>query len=146
MRCCEPVSLFTIERARCAVLLGPFNRVEVQALADGVGDMGVAQVRAARSFMADKMGMDSASIDLAGVKEACWSTNDHLCVKFASRDGARSLNSYKKNLPPNFNCDDFVPPVLRPLEDILIRVLSVNLASLQSGPEGSGRVRLASCR
>ena len=65
--------------------------------------------------------MGDDTIDKVNVLEACWSKQDSLCVKVASRDGVRMVNSYKKYLAVESHCDDFVPPVLEQHEDILIQ-------------------------
>ena len=74
-----------------------------------------------RSFLAEKLHMESHVIDAANILEACWSKDSNLCVRFSLRVGATSVNKYKHNLPPGLACEDFVPPALRDLENFLVR-------------------------
>ena len=117
----EPFSVYSIERAQCAVLLGPFNSADLEQLGEDMGDMGRAYIQAIRNFLSEKMLMPQDKINAAEIREACLSADNKLCVKFATREGALSLNGYKKNLPPGQCCEDFVPPALRAWEDVLIQ-------------------------
>merc|ERR1712030_154256 len=86
-----------------------------------MGDMGRAYIQAIRNFLSEKMLMPQDRINAAGIREACLSADKKLCVKFATREGALSLNGFRKNLPPGQSCDDFIPPALRAWEDVLIQ-------------------------
>ena len=83
--------------------------------------MSQAYIQAIRSFLSEKMLMPQDTINNAGIHEACLSADKKLCVRFATREGALSLNNYKKNLPPGQSCEDFIPPALRAWEDTLIQ-------------------------
>ena len=95
------------------------SRVEVEALAERLGSMSDAMIAAARSFLQEKLAMTSADVEAANIREACWSTNECLCVRFATIAGAKSLNNFKRNLPATHTVEDFVPPCLQKLEEIL---------------------------
>ena len=80
----EPFSVYSIERAQCAVLLGPFNSADLDQLGQDLGDMSQAYIQAIRSFLSEKMLMPQDTINNAGIREACLSADKKLCVKFAT--------------------------------------------------------------
>ena len=51
----EPFSVYSIERAQCAVLLGRFDRPDMEQLGEDMGDMSKAYVQATRNFLSEKM-------------------------------------------------------------------------------------------
>ena len=115
------------------MVLGPFKRADVFAAAANMGDMGLAQINAVKAFMENVMGMSREEVRNAAVREACWTSNDCLLVKFNSIAGARTLNKFKKNLPKDMAADDFVPPCMRDWEDVLIRYGDQLRANRQQG-------------
>ena len=80
-----------------------------------------AQVQSARNFLKNKLKINGDEVDMMEIPSACFSTDDKLCVKFATMKDIRTVNSHKINLEDQDTVDDIVPPVLQELKTIFIR-------------------------
>ena len=119
----------------CALVLGPIVRLEVEQLAQNLGDMSQAQTEAAKSFLVERLGLDPAELSQVEIVETCFAAGkDKLCVRFANRASIDVINRHKRNLKDGESVEDVIPPALQPLEDMLIAKGNKARASKNFGP------------
>ena len=116
----NPTDLRMITKAQQACVIGPVCGNALQALVEQHGDMSAAQVAFVRQFMRDVLLMPEEEIRKCSQVTVCSTEGDCLLAKFGSVLQVKTLNQYKKNLPRDLRVDDFVPPCLAQLEQVLV--------------------------
>ena len=78
-------------------------------------------VQATRNFLCNRMKVDGDLVAAMQILSACFSGEDMLCVKFASRDDIFTINRHRMNQEDKDRVEEFIPPALQDLENALIR-------------------------